>query len=101
MGDDGKTGGAPTINKLDYSSGDFELATTLTGSGSDQNAIDEFEQGTYYHIFLDMTSPNGNGQYDLKLDYGGTLVLAIEDGRTAEIDFYLGNDAGPGYDLMG
>ena len=48
-----------------------------------------------------MTSPNGNGEYDLKLDYGGTLVLAIENGRTAEIDFYLGNDAGPGYDLMG
>ena len=101
MGDDGNTGGAPTNNKLDYSSGDFELATTLTGSGSDQNAIDELEQGTYYHIFLDMTSPNGNGEYDLKLDYGGTLVLAIENGRTTEIDFYLGKDAGPGYDLMG
>ncbi len=100
MGDDGNTGGHPTNNKLDYSSGDFELATTLSGSGSDQNAVDEFEQGTYYHILLDMTSPNGNGEYDLREDYGGSLVIAVENGRTTEIDFYVGSDARPGQDLM-
>ena len=100
MGDDGNTGGHPTNNKLDYSSGDFELATTLSGSGSDQNAVDEFEQGTYYHILLDMTSPNGNGEYDLREDYGGSLVIAVENGRTTEIDFYVGSDVRPGQDLM-
>ena len=100
MGDDGNTGGHPTNNKLDYSSGDFELATTLSGSGSDQNAVDEFEQGTYYHILLDMTSPNGNGEYDLREDYGGSLVIAVENGRTTEIDFYVGSDARPGQDLI-
>ena len=101
MGDDGNTGGHPTNNKLDYSSGDFELATTLSGSGSDQNAVDEFEQGTYYHILLDMTSPNGNGDYDLREDYGGSLVIAVENGRTTEIDFYVGSDVRPGEDLKG
>lgn len=100
MGDDGNTGGHPNNNKLDYSSGDFELATTLSGSGSDANAVDEFEQGTYYHILLDMTSPNGNGDYDLREDYGGSLVIAVENGRTTEIDFYVGSDARPGQDLM-
>ena len=100
MGDDGNTGAHPTNNKLDYSSGDFELATTLSGSGSDQNAVDEFEQGTYYHILLDMTSPNGNGEYDLREDYGGSLVIAVENGRTTEIDFYVGSDVRPGQDLM-
>ena len=100
MGDDGNTGGHPTNNKLDYSSGDFELATTLSGSGSDQNAVDEFEQGTYYHILLDMTSPNGNGEYDLREDYGGSLVIAVENGRTTEIDFYVGSDVRHGQDLM-
>ena len=99
MGDDGNTGGHPT--KLDYSSGDFEFATTLSGSGSDANAVDEFEQGTYYHILLDMTSPNGNGDYDLREDYGGSLVIAVENGRTTEIDFYVGSDVRPGEDLKG
>ena len=71
-----------------------------SGSGSDQNAVDEFEQGTYYHILLDMTSPNGNGEYDLREDYGGSLVIAVENGRTTEIDFYVGSDVRPGQDLM-
>lgn len=100
MGDDGNTGGHPTFNKLDYSSGDFEFATTLSGNGFDENAVDEFEQGTYYHILLDMTSPNGNGDYDLREDYGGSLVIAVENGRTTELDFSLGSDVRPGHDLM-
>ena len=47
-----------------------------------------------------MTSPNGNGEYDLREDYGGSLVIAVENGRTTEIDFYVGSDVRPGQDLM-
>ena len=33
FGDDGNTIGHPTNNKLDYSSGDFDFATPITGNG--------------------------------------------------------------------
>ena len=34
---------------LEYSSGDFNAATDLSGSAEDDASIDEFVQGTYYH----------------------------------------------------
>ncbi len=100
FGDDGNTGGHATDNKLDYSSGDFDFATPITGNGFTQDAITEFEPGVYYHIVLELTSPGGNGDYDLKHDYAGTLVVAIEQGRTTEIDFFVPNGATSGFDLM-
>ena len=100
MGDDGNTAGHPTNNMLDFSAGDFDLATQITGTGADQNALTEFEQGVYYHIVLDLTNPNGNGAYDLREDYGGTLIIAIENGRTTELDFFVPSGATSGYDLM-
>ena len=100
FGDDGNTGFHATDNKLDYSSGDFDFATPITGNGFTQDAITEFEPGVYYHIVLELTSPGGNGDYDLKHDYAGTLVIAIEQGRTTEIDFFVPNGATSGFDLM-
>ena len=100
FGDDGNTGGHATNNKLDYSSGDFDFATPITGNGFTQDAITEFEPGVYYHIVLELTSPGGNGDYDLKHDYAGTLVVAIEQGRTTEIDFFVPSGATSGFDLM-
>ena len=100
FGDDGNTGGHATDNKLDYSSGDFDFATPITGNGFTQDAITEFEPGVYYHIVLELTSPGGNGDYDLKHDYAGTLVVAIEQGRTTEIDFFVPSGATSGFDLM-
>ena len=104
LGDDGNTiaNGAAhaTENDLDFSAGDFDLATQITGTGADQNALTEFEPGVYYHIILDLTDPNGNGDYDLREDYGGTLVIAVENGRTTELDFFVKAGATSGYDLM-
>ena len=100
FGDDGNTIGHPTNNKLDYSSGDFDFATPITGNGFTQDAITEFEPGVYYHIVLELTSPGGNGDYDLRHDYAGSLVIAIEQGRTTEIDFFVPNGATSGFDLM-
>ncbi|MCH1443378.1 MAG: hypothetical protein L7U53_05860, partial [Candidatus Poseidoniaceae archaeon] len=100
LGDDENRVGHPTNNKLDYSSGDFDFATPLTGNGFTQGAITEFEPGVYYHIVLELTSPNANGDYDLKHDYAGSLVIAVEQGRTTEIDFFVPNGASSGFDLM-
>ena len=100
FGDDRNTGSHATNNKLDYSSGDFDFATPITGNGFTQDAITEFEPGVYYHIVLELTSPGGNGDYALKHDYAGTLVVAIEQGRTTEIDFFVPNGATSGFDLM-
>ena len=51
-------------------------------------------------IIHDLTSPNGNGDCDLVEDMHATLVIAVENGRTTELDFYVPNDVTPGYDLM-
>ncbi len=100
MCDDGNVGGGPSNNMLDFSTGDFDFATPLTGTGLNQNAITQFTPGTYYHIILSMTSPGGNGDCDLRDNYGGTFVIAVENGRTTEIDFYVPRGATSGYDLM-
>ena len=45
-------------------------------------------------------SPNGNGDCDLVEDMHATLVIAIEKGRTTELDFYILEGVTAGYDLM-
>ena len=93
-----KTGIAHT---LEYSSGDFNAATDLTGNAADDAAIDEFEAGIYYHIILQLSEPDGDGDCDLVGDMDATLVIIVENGRTTELDFYVPTDAAPGHDLMG
>lgn len=88
-----------------YSSGDFGAATELSGSAQDDAAIDEFSPGTYYHIILDVDDPtrvpsNPAVECDLVEDMSATLVLAIENGRTTELDFYIPTDVRAGHDLM-
>lgn len=85
---------------LIYSSGDFDSATDLSGNGNDDAALDEFSPGTYYHLLIELTSPNGNGECDLVPDMHATIVIAVEKGRTTELDFYLPDDVHAGYDLM-
>ena len=85
---------------LVYSSGNFDLATDLNGNANDDAALDEFNPQTYYHVLIDLTSPNGNGDCDLVEDMHATLVIAVEKGRTTELDFYIPDDVTPGYDLM-
>ena len=85
---------------LEYSSGDFNAATDLSGSAEDDASIDEFVQGTYYHVILQLSEPNGAGMCDLVEDMAATLVIIIENGRTTELDFYVPNGATTGYDLM-
>ena len=92
------TGGSQRT--LIYSSGDFDEATDLTGSGQDAASIDEFEPSTYYHIIINMDSPNGAGNCDLVEDMTSTLVIAVDNGRTVELDFELPSDVQGGYDLM-
>ena len=92
--------GVGSANTLIYSMGDFDAATTISGSSSDTAALTEFAPHEYYHITLDMESPNGNGECDLTTDMAATMVIAVEDGRTTEMGFYLPNDAQPGLDLM-
>ena len=85
---------------LVYSSGNFDIATDLNGNANDAASLDEFNPQTYYHVLIDLTSPNGNGDCDLVEDMHATLVIAVEKGRTAELDFYVPADVTPGYDLM-
>tara|TARA_B100000035_G_scaffold313381_1_gene326964 strand:+ start:914 stop:1534 length:621 start_codon:yes stop_codon:yes gene_type:complete len=95
--------GPPQSNSahtLVYSSGNFDIATDLNGNADDAAYLDAFNPQTYYHVLIDLTSPNGNGDCDLVEDMHATLVIAIENGRTTELDFYVPNDVTPGYDLM-
>ena len=85
---------------LEYSSGDFDAATELTGNAADDAAIDEFVQGTYYHIIIQLSEPDGAGDCDLVGDMSATLVIIVENGRTTELEFYVPTDATAGYDLM-
>ena len=95
--------GPPQTNSahtLVYSSGNFDVATDLNGNADDATYLDAFNPQTYYHVLIDLTSPNGNGDCDLVEDMHATLVIAVEKGRTTELDFYVPNDVTPGYDLM-
>ena len=95
--------GPPQTNSahtLVYSSGNFDVATDLNGNANDAAYLDELNPQTYYHVVIDLTSPNGNGDCDLVEDMHATLVIAVEKGRTTELDFYVPNDVTPGYDLM-
>jgi len=95
--------GPPQTNSahtLVYSSGNFDVATDLNGNANDAAYLDVFNPQTYYHVIIDITSPNGNGDCDLVEDMHATLVIAVEKGRTTELDFYVPSDVTPGYDLM-
>ena len=95
--------GPPQTNSahtLVYSSGNFDVATDLNGNANDAAYLDVFIPQTYYHVIIDLTSPNGNGDCDLVEDMHATLVIAVEKGRTTELDFYVPSDVTPGYDLM-
>lgn len=90
---------------LVYSSGDFDAATELSGNAQDDAAIDSFVPGTYYHIIIDVDDPTRVPQgppveCDLVEDMSATLVLAVENGRTTELDFYIPTDVRAGHDLM-
>ena len=91
---------ANSQHTLEYSSGDFDAATDLTGNAADDAAIDEFVQGTYYHIIIQLSEPGGAGDCDLVGDMTATLVIIVENGRTTELEFHVPTDATSGYDLM-
>jgi len=95
--------GPPQTNSqhtLIYSSGNFDSATDLDGNANDDAALDEFVPKTYYHVLIDFTSPGGAGDCDLVEDMHATLVIAVENGRTVELDFYVPEGVTPGHDLM-
>ena len=85
---------------LVYSSGDMDAATDLNGNANQDDANNMFVQGTYYHVIIELDEPNGNGECDLVEDMTSTLIIAVENGRTTELDFHLPTGVGPGYDLM-
>lgn len=85
---------------LVYSSGDMDAATNLNGNANQDDANDVFVQGIYYHVIIELDEPNGNGDCDLVEEMTSTLVIAVENGRTIELDFHLPSGVGPGYDLM-
>ena len=85
---------------VDLSEGDFDFATTLTGNALDQNAINEFEPHTYYHMILRGNSPNNNGECDLEEGLAASLVIAVDNGRTTEIDFLIPDGVENGEDLL-
>ena len=85
---------------LVYSSGDFDSATELTSNAADDDALDDFNPSTYYHVIIELDEPNGDGDCDLVEDMTSTLVIAVENGRTTELDFHLPAGVGAGYDLM-
>ncbi len=87
-------------HNVGLSEGDFDFATLLTGNGLDQNALNEFEPHTYYHMIIRGSSPNGNGECDLEEGLEATLVIAVENGRTTEIDFLIHEGIEAGEDLM-
>ena len=85
---------------LVYSSGDMDAATNLNGNANQDDANDMFVQGIFYHLIIELDEPNGDGQCDLVEDMTSTLVIAVENGRTTELDFHLPAGVGAGYDLM-
>ena len=100
---------ASVSNKVEhtlvYASGDFDAATELSGDAQDDAAIDSFVPGTFYHIIVDVDDPtrvpnNPNVECDLVEDMSATFVIAVENGRTTELDFYIPTDVRAGHDLM-
>ena len=96
-------------NKVDhtlvYASGDFDAATDLSGNAQDDAAIDSFVAGNYYHIIIDVDDPtrvpnDPAVECDLVEDMSATFVIAVENGRTTELDFYIPTDVRAGHDLM-
>ena len=51
-------------------------------------------------MILRGNSPNANGECDLEEGLGATLIIAVENGRTTEIDFFINEGIGVGEDLM-
>ena len=88
-------------NNVELSEGDFDFATDLSGNGLNQNALDEFETGVYYHMIIRVDSPNEDGMCDLQEGFMASFVIAIENGRTTQIDFTIPQDVETGHDLMG
>ena len=98
---DNANSGLGSGDNVELSEGDFDFATDLNGNGLDQNALDEFETGVYYHMIIRVNSPNGNGQCDLQEGLLASFVIAIENGRTTQIDFTIPQNVETGHDLMG
>ena len=100
INDTGPPAASPSAHTLVYSSGDFDSATELTSNAADDDALDDFNPSTHYHVIIELDEPNGDGDCDLVEDMTSTLVIAVENGRTTELDFHLPAGVGAGYDLM-
>jgi len=93
---------ANSAHTLVYSSGDFDAATPLSGTGDDDAAIDAFEPGIYYHFVFSVDDPGLSvlNECDIVEGMSATLVIAIENGRTTELDFEVPAGVRAGHDLM-
>jgi hypothetical protein len=92
------------IMDIDPGSVNNKVAHTLVYASGDFDAATEFP-GTYYHIIIDVDDPtrvpnDPPVECDLVEDMSATLVLAVENGRTTELDFYIPTDVRAGHDLM-
>ena len=83
-------GAAGTLERVVYTSGDFEGATSVTDDGRTDAALDQFDSSGIYHMFISISA--GTGDCDLDANFDGQLVFAVEKGRTFETRIQLGTN---------
>jgi hypothetical protein len=83
-------GGTGTNERVAYTAGDFEPATSMTDDGRTDATLDQFDSSGIYHMYLEFSAASGD--CDLDANFDGQLVFAIEKGRTFETRIQLGTN---------
>ena len=92
---DGNTG---RNERLTFTPGTFEGATSVTDDGVTAATLDHFDSSGVYHMF--MTVNAATGDCDLDANFDGQLVIAIEKVRTFETRIQLGSSPSVGDQLL-
>ena len=92
---DGNTG---SNERVAFTPGNFEGATSVTDDGNAAAALDHFDSSGIYHMF--MTVNGATGDCDLDANFDGQLIIAIEKGRTFETRIQLGSNPSVGDQLL-
>ena len=83
-------GGTGEAERVVYSSGNFESATSVIDDGRAVATLDRFDSSGIYHMFISIST--GTGDCDLDANFDGQLVFAVEKGRTFETRIQLGTN---------
>lgn len=92
---DGNTG---RNERLTFTPGTFEGATSVTDDGVTAATLDHFDSSGVYHMF--MVINGATGECDLDANTDAQLVIVIEKGRTFQTRIQLGSSPSVGDQLL-